>query len=207
MKALGDKVDADVLLRSGGFPNNHDFFRVRHTKDQELYVVKRRRSALKEPCKRSENSDLIPRPYKAPRLRSPSPVVPETDDGAAPQSRIDCENNSTASHTTHEVSVADSLSNDDSSAAPARIAPAKRSCSTCIRLNKGKRMFRPYSRGRFMPGQDQCIICSVRKLQEDGGQASGAFVTSDSGGTNYEKPYARTVSPSPSEDGPVTHWY
>ena len=204
---MGDKVTAELLLQSGGFPNNHDFFRVRHTKGHELYFIKRRPESTAESSKRSKDSDLTICPSKTPRLRSPSPVIPEKEDDAAPQSPIRSVDNEAPSHTARGASVADSLYNDKSSTNAPRGPPVKRSCSTYIRLNKGKLMFGPYSRGRFAAGQDQCNICSARKLQGGEGQPSGAAATAGSDGTNYERPSARTVPPSLFGDGPVTYRY
>lgn len=197
---MGDKVDAELLLQSGGFPNNHDFFRVRHTKDHVIYVVKRRQHPTEESSKRPTDSDLTVRPSKTPRLQSSSSVVSEKDEDVTPQSPTRCVNNEAPSHPAREVSVADSLHNNHLTADAARGPLVKRSCSACIRLNKGKLMFGPYSRGHFMPGHDQCVICSARKHQDGEGQLNDAAITLSSGDDgNYERPSARTVSPSLSE--------
>ena len=62
-----------------------------------------------------------------------------------------------------------SLYNEDISRATsdADVQPTPRKCPTCVRISKETLRFGPYSHGRFVAGNDQCIICNLRKSKKD----------------------------------------
>lgn len=102
-----------------------------------------------------------------------------------------------------------SLYNEDISRATsdADVQPTPRKCPTCVRISKETLRFGPYSHGRFVAGNDQCIICNLRKSKKDMEAKAETPTIPASGSSNYRQPSARTVSPSPSEGERVIYRY
>lgn len=201
---MGDRIDHHTLTGSADFPDSYDFYHVRNTGNDDIFVVNHRKQTTARLGKRPQSSDTALRRSKTPRLQSPPQLLRDLSDEAATQAHPYGSGEAPSSSTVRGASVADSLYREGSTAL-SHPEPIKRTCATCIRLNARNANPGRFAAGRFAPGRDHCMICSIRTAQEGTGGRDEMCATPVITGTNDMSPSARTASPSLSEAGPATY--